>query len=607
MTLLRFSNLSLAYQGDHVFDNISGVLVEGRRTGIIGPNGSGKSSLVKVLLGYLQPCEGQVMWVKKVRTGYVPQDLGLPLDMTPAEICQCESAEFLGKCGVGRHLWNMPVRLLSGGQRTRLALAAALSSYPELLVLDEPTNHLDVHGMEWLERFLSRFPGTVLLVSHDRFLLDSVVEETWDLRDGKLQVYPGRYSDYLRLRKARESHLATEFQKWSVQVRNLKVEVANRRAWYEKAHRDAGQNDFLRRKAKKHARQFKAKQARLEKLLSQPPEKPRIDRGPAVDFRERGYRTRTLIRASDVSFSYPAGCRPDDSCPFVSFRQSTDPASTADPRCDGERCDRCDRVLDSISIAIGPSEKVGLVGPNGSGKTTLLKLLAGELLPCRGVVWRNPSIKVGFLSQMLEELDPNLPAHGNVSLKTGLLPHEARNLLGLMGISGEVQTRPFGLLSMGERTRVALTCLTAGPFDLLLLDEPTNHLDIPARERVEEALRAFSGALIVATHDRYLLRKVCNVTWYLKGGLLEVYRGAYGSISSTPRGARTDLRPGDQTDTGDTAGSAVSVLKTRMAYLASKIAAARDPEEKAALDIRYQEAVEELRKITRGDGQEPAG
>ncbi|HHY34866.1 MAG TPA: ABC-F family ATP-binding cassette domain-containing protein [Firmicutes bacterium] len=607
MTLLRFSNLSLAYQGDYVFQNISGILVEGRRTGIIGPNGSGKSSLVKVLLGYLKPCQGQVTWVKKVRTGYVPQDLGLPLDTTPAEICRGESAEFLGKCGVGKHLWNVPVRLLSGGQRTRVALASALSSYPELIVLDEPTNHLDMEGMEWLETFLARFSGTVLLVSHDRFFLDSVVEEIWDLRNGKLQVYPGRYSDYLRLRKARESHLATEFEKWSVQVRNLKVEIANRRAWYEKAHRDAGQNDFRRRKAKKHARQFKAKEARLEKLLSQPPEKPRIEHGPAVDFRERGYRTRTLIRATEVSFSYPAEYRPDESCPFRQFRQSTGPASTTELRCEVEPCNGSVQVLDSISVAIGPGEKVGLVGPNGSGKTTLLKLIAGQLVPCKGVLWRNPNIKVGFLPQMLEELDPNLPAHRNVSLKTGLLPHEARNLLGLMGISGEMQTRPLGLLSMGERTRVALTCLTAGSFDLLLLDEPTNHLDIPARERVEEALRAFSGALIVATHDRYLLKKVSNVTWYLKGGHLEVYRGAYGGIPPTPGGDRTGLRPGDETDTVDTPGSAASVLKIRMAYLASKIAAARDSEEKAALDARYQEAVEELRKITRGHGQGPAG
>lgn len=572
MTLLRFSNLSLAYQGEYVFHNISGILVEGRRTGIIGPNGSGKSSLVKVLLGYLQPCQGQVTWVKKVRTGYVPQDLGLPLDMTPVEVCQGESAEFLGICGVGKHLWNVPVRLLSGGQRTRVALAVALSSHPELLVLDEPTNHLDVHGIEWLERFLSRFSGTVLIISHDRFLLDSVVEEIWDLRDRKLLIYPGRYSDYLALREAREKHLATEYEKWSVQVRNLREEVANRRAWYEKAHRDAGQNDFYRRKAKKHAKQFKAKEARLEKLLSQPPEKPRAERGPAVRFQEHAYRTKTLLRAVDVSFSYPG-------IP----------------------------VLNSVSVTIGPGEKVGLVGPNGSGKTTLLRLLAGELSPCEGSVWCNPNIRAGFLSQMLEELDPNLPAHRIVSRETGLLPHEARNLLGLMGITGEAQTRPFGLLSMGERTRVALTCLTAGPFDLLLLDEPTNHLDIPARERVEDALLTFSGAFIVATHDRYLMRKITNVTWYLENGRLEVHRGPYTGIRPGLGNARTgDVFAIDSAGTShaghveNTSDGVVLALKTRMAYLASKIAAARDPEEKAALDAQYQEAVDELRKAMQG-------
>ena len=345
-----------------------------------------------------------------------------------------------------------------------------------------------------------------MIASHDRYFLDSVCSEIWRVENRRVKAYKGNYSAYVEARRVEEASLAREYSKWRTSVDRLAVEVRARQQWYDKAHRDAGKNDYLRRRAKKHARQFKAKQKKLDKLLEDRPEKPPAVKPVTIKLQEGSYRTKTILRARDLSFRYETGTSP---------------------------------IIADATFAVSPGEKIALVGPNGCGKTTMIRLFAGELIPEAGGLWVNPNIQAGYLAQMLDHLDLSRSAADNVSLHTGRTIPEARRLLGYLGISKQAQIMPLGKLSAGQRTKVALACLTFAPFDLLLLDEPTNHLDVTAREAAEEALAAFPGAVIVATHDRFFIDKVCGSIWHLEKGKLHIYEGSYAEF-------RARLRPGSK-------------------------------------------------------------
>ncbi len=578
MTVLRLSHISLSYQGNPVLGDVSAVLSSGDRVGVVGPNGSGKTTLLRLILGQVDPEEGSVDWVRRPRLGYVPQAFVPDESKTPLDLIGHEKAEYLGQCGVGRTLWDTPSGRLSGGEKTRLSLAMALSDRPELLILDEPTNHLDIPGIEWLEKLLSAYRGSVIVVSHDRSFLDEVCGEIWEIRDTRLRVYPGNYSAYLQTLVARLAYERREHSKWSREVEELKEEIRARRQWYEKAHKDAGQNDFRRRKSKKHAKQFLAKESELGRLMARKPEVTKDDRPVVAGISHAGIRTETVVRGEKLCFAYP----PQE----VGVQEASSPTAS------GRAIARA--IISDASFRVGPGQKVGLIGRNGSGKTTLLRLMAGDLLPDSGSVWRNPGARIGYLAQMLDDLDPERSAAENVSLKTGLPMAGARDLLGRMAVSGETQTRPLGTLSMGERTRVALACLCYGAFDLLLLDEPTNHLDITAREAVEEALRSYAGALVIATHDRYLLDHVCSVIWQLDSGKLTVHEGTYRDVRS--RLSDTATMEEKNREAGKLAA------KAELAYVVSLISTAKDPGEKADLERRYEAALQKLRDAQRQSG-----
>ncbi|HHY44694.1 MAG TPA: ABC-F family ATP-binding cassette domain-containing protein [Firmicutes bacterium] len=578
MTVLRLSHISLSYQGNPVLSDVSAVLASGDRVGIVGPNGSGKSSLLRLVLGEIPPDEGTVDWVKSTRIGYVPQTFNLDESKTPLDLIGHENGEYLGQCGVRRALWDAPSAKLSGGEKTRLSLAMALSRRPELLVLDEPTNHLDIPGIEWLEKLLTSYRGSVIAVSHDRSFLDGIARKIWEIRDTRLRVYSGNYSAYLKALAQRLTHERREHAKWSRKVEELREEIRARRQWYEKAHKDAGQNDFLRRKSKKHAKQFLAKESELARVMARRPEVTRDDRPVVAGISHAGIRTETLARAEELCFAYPP---PDAESRDISSPSGNSPSEAGRV------------ILEDASFRVSPGQKIGLIGRNGSGKTTLLRLMAGVLTPGSGSLWLNPGARVGYLAQMLDDLDPERSAAENVSLKTGLPTPGARDLLGRMAVSGEKQTRPFGTLSMGERTRVAVACLCFGAFDLLLLDEPTNHLDVPAKEAVEEALRSYVGALVVATHDRYLLDHVCTVIWHLDLGRLTVHEGTYRDLKS--RWAETATVEEKDRKAEELAA------KAELAYIVSLLSTARNEGEKAELERRYEAALAKLREFRQRD------
>ncbi|HHW26831.1 MAG TPA: ABC-F family ATP-binding cassette domain-containing protein [Firmicutes bacterium] len=557
MTVLQLTDLSLSFDGVPIFENVSASLSADARVGIVGPNGAGKTSLIKVILGLITPDRGSVLWVKKLRMGYVRQVFPFDVEKTPLELAGHAHAETLGRFGVGKALWDTPVRNLSGGERTRLNLALAFKDDPQVLILDEPTNHLDIAGIEWLEKLLLSFPGAVLVISHDRYFLDKVCRETWELRNGRLTTYPGGYSAYRQIAASNEAALQREHSKWSREVKELTIEIRNRRAWYEKAHKDAGKNDFYRGKAKKHARQFQAKDRKLMKLLDAEPERSIPEARPLVRVAHEGYRTVTLARAEGLAFRYGSEQQ---------------------------------WLLKDVSFTIRPGKKIGLIGNNGTGKTTLLRLVTGELFPASGSVWLNPKASLGYLSQMLSNLDPDEPAAANLTRNTGMSTQEARDLLGMMGIQREAQMRPVDTLSMGERTRVAMACLTYGSYDLLVLDEPTNHLDALGREAIESALSSFPGAVLAATHDRYFLDTVCDTVWRLDKGALTEHQGNYTSFLESQRKSK-DAAGKDERQ------ARMLAIRASMAFLISKISAAKTEQEKAELDREYSRLAAKLKAL----------
>ena len=273
----------------------------------------------------------------------------------------------------------------------------------------------------------------------------------------------------------------------------LGAEVRSRQQWYEN-HRDAGKNDYLRRRSKKHASQFKAKRRRLDKPWSTNLKNPAV-KPVTITFQEGSYRTKTILRADNLSFSYEAGTPP---------------------------------IISHAGFSVSPGEKIAIVGPNGCGKTTMIRLFARDLHPEQGSLWVNPNIQVGYLAQMLDHLDLSRSAADNVSIQTGRTVQEAKHLLGYLGISKHTQVRPLEDLSTGQRTKVALACLTFAPFDLLLLDEPTNHLDVTARSCRGNPSGVSRGC--DCTHDRFLIDKVCTSIWYLEKGRLHVYQGSYSGF-----------------------------------------------------------------------------
>lgn len=568
MTLFHLRDISLSYQGNQVLQNVSCVVPQGACIGIIGPNGCGKSSLLNTIAGKVNPDHGRVDRVKDYTIGHVPQVFTDASGKTPLSMIGPYKSAYLGRFGIKKILWNRPCATLSGGEKTRLLLAMAFSENPDLLLLDEPTNHLDIPGIEWLEKALREFCGTILIVSHDRQFLDSLCTCIWHIENHRVRSYSGGYSAYVQTREAEEAHRLREYARWQDRVSRLKKEVQARSQWYEKAHRDAGQNDFLRRKAKKHARQFKAKEKRLEVLLEGKPERAAVARQVSIGLAGSSYRTKTILRGQGLSFKY----------------------GVSEPE-----------IVKDARFRVSPGQKAALIGPNGCGKTTMIKLLAGMLSPGTGSLWVNPAVQVGYLAQMLEGLDPGKTGAENVSKRTGRLLSEARNLLGYLGITGETQTLPLEKLSMGERTRIAIACLTFAPYDLLLLDEPTNHLDLTAREAVEEALMAFPGAVIVATHDRFLIKRFCNTVWYLEHGELQIHQGTYKEFqewrSTQTRSKGLDFGGESPERILRDREARELAIRAKLAYLASQLAVATDAGVKAGLEAEYERSVSELKRL----------
>ena len=481
--ILNAQSITKQFRATPLFRKISFTVEDGARIGLIGPNGAGKSTLLAVLAGEAQPDEGELAVSKRARTAYVPQDSRFAEGLTVRRVLETALGathvteveregrlrELAGRAGFTE--LGADAATLSGGWRKRLAIVEALVSEPDVLLLDEPTNHLDLAGIEWLEELLETSPFAVVTVSHDRYFLEATSSEIIELNrvyaEGLLRV-KGNFSRFLEERQAYlEAH--------SRQKESLRNRVRTEIEW-------------LRRGPKARTTKSKA----------------RIDAANEMIGRLAEMDSRSLVNAAGIDF----GATQRKTKRLVGFENVT-------CEVDGHR------LFERLNFVVTAGMKLGLVGPNGSGKTSLLRLMRGELDPAEGRIRRADALRIVYLSQM-RDLDEELTLRRALAPEGDGLVYQGRTIhvaswAARFLFTGEQLNQPVRNLSGGERARVLIAKLMLQPADVLLLDEPTNDLDIPTLEILEDNLLEFDGALVLVTHDRYLLNRVATAVLGLDG------------------------------------------------------------------------------------------
>ena len=557
--ILNAQSVTKQFGATPLFRDISLTVEDGDRIGLIGPNGAGKSTLLALLAGQVEPDSGELAVRKRARAAYVPQDSrfapGLSIRqvlesaLTAARVNEGEREgrlrELAGRAGFDDLIAQ--AASLSGGWRKRLAIVEALVGEPEVMLLDEPTNHLDLAGIEWLEELLANASFAAVTVSHDRYFLESTSSQIVELNrvfaDGLFRV-KGTFSRFLE-----EKQMYLESQ--SRQQESLRNRVRTEIEW-------------LRRGPK--ARTTKSK-ARIDTANTMIGQLAAMDARTAtssagIDFEASMRKSRRLVEFDNVSCEVPANV------------DSTDSNAKAE---NGSRL-----LFTGLNFILTAGMKVGLVGPNGSGKTTLLRLLRGELEPAAGSIRRAEALRLVYFSQM-RELDESLTLRralapeGDGIIYQGRTVHVASWAARFL-FTGEQLNQPVRNLSGGERARVLIAKLMLEPADVLLLDEPTNDLDIPTLEILEENLLDFPGALLLVTHDRYLLNRVASTVLGLDGrGQIERFAdyaqwedwlAGQDTSEQEPSRRRPDGSSSEQR--AGTEPSAASGIKKKLSYLEAR-------------------------------------
>ena len=508
--MITIDKLTVRLGGRAILQDASAAIPPGARIGLIGRNGAGKSTLMKALIGEIEPDQGSIEVPRRARVGYIAQEAPsgsiTPFEavlagdterarlLEEAETCTdmdrlgdvherllaidayaapSRAAIILTGLGFDETMQAQPIDTFSGGWKMRVALGALLLSNPDVLLLDEPSNHLDLEATLWLESFLKAYQGTLLVISHERDLLNNVVTAILHLQDGKLTLYPGGYDSFEKQRAERAAQLAAA-----------------------KAAQDAQRARLEDYVARNSARASTAKQAqsRAKMLAKMQP-------------------IAALMEDPSLSFDFPS---PDEMRP---------PLITLDLAAVGYGETA---ILQRLNLRIDPDDRIALLGRNGNGKTTLARLLAAQLAPMDGAMQASGRMRVGYFTQyQVEELSPEgTPLDHMTRAMEGASPGAVRAQLGRFGFSGHRANSRIGTLSGGERARLALALITRDAPHLLILDEPTNHLDVDAREALVQALNAFDGAVILISHDRHMVELTADRLVLVDGGTAKEYAGS---------------------------------------------------------------------------------
>ena len=508
--MLNFSGLTVRLGGRAILERASAALPPRAKVGLIGRNGAGKTTLMKTIIGQIEADDGGIDMPKGTRIGYIAQEapsgsatpietvlaadteratlldeaehtqdphrlgeIHERLNAIEAHSAPARAARILVGLGFDEEMQGRPLDTYSGGWKMRVALAALLFSAPDLLLLDEPSNHLDLEATLWLEGFLKSAPTTMIIISHERDLLNNVVDHILHLEGGKTTLYPGGYDAFERQRAERAAQLAAA-----------------------KAAQDAQRAKLQDYIARNSARASTAKQAqsRAKALAKMQP-------------------IAAMAEDPSLSFDFPS---PDELRPPL---VTLDLASVGY----GET-----PVLERLNLRLDPDDRIALLGRNGNGKTTLARLLAAQLPPMAGDIHASGKMKVGYFTQyQVEELDgADTPLEHMTRAMRGATPGAVRGQLGRFGFSGNKATTQVAKLSGGERARLALALITRDAPHMLILDEPTNHLDVDAREALVQALNAYDGAVVLVSHDRHMLEMTADRLVLVDGGTAKEYAGS---------------------------------------------------------------------------------
>lgn len=499
INLINCENVSFSYGIKPLLEGVSLGVNAGDRIGVVGLNGGGKTTLLEVLTGLEKPDSGRVARRTDLRFAVVTQRSEIPADTTVGdailEDTQTDSYEWasdarirdtMAGIGIGELGLNTPVQDLSGGERRRVAIAAALVQDLDLLVLDEPTNHLDVEGVQWLAEHLLTRNCALLVVTHDRWFLDTVANRTWEVHDGTVDMYEGGYNDWIFARAERARQAAI------VEARRQNL-IRKELAW-------------LRRGAPARTSKPRYRIEAAEELIADVPEPRNPAELMAFATKRLG---KTVIDFFDGKLVSPSG----------------------------------ETLIEHLNWQLAPGERIGLVGVNGSGKTTLLRTLAGEYPLAGGKRVQGPTVKIGWLTQELQDLPVDrtvLQAVEDVAnnVHIGKRDYSASQLLERLGFAPKQQRTPVKDLSGGERRRLQLTRILMDEPNVLLLDEPTNDLDIDTLQQLEHLLDQWAGTMVVVSHDRYLIERICDSTWAMFGD---------GKLTHLPRGVDQYLERRRQT------------------------------------------------------------